>query len=65
MKLSENANNLRKTIEKAINDHQITREEYEQMVHMATSDGYIDPQEKELLRQLQEMIEDRTIRIVK
>lgn len=65
MKVSENANNLRKTIEKAIKDHQITREEYEEMVHMATSDGYIDPQERELLRHLQEMIEDRTIRIVK
>lgn len=65
MTLSENANNLRKIIEKAITDLQITRDEYEQIVHMATSDGYIDPQERELLRQLREMIEDKTIRLVK
>jgi hypothetical protein len=65
MALSTDANNLRKKIEIAIKDLQITRDEYEQIVHMATGDGYIDPQERELLRQLQEMIEDKTIRLVK
>jgi hypothetical protein len=65
MSLSREANSLRKLIEKAINDQQITRDEYEQIVHMATEDGYIDPQERELLRQLREMIEDKTIKLVK
>ncbi len=58
-------NNLRKIIENAIKDHQITREEYEEIIHLATADGYIDPQERELLRQLREMIEDKTIKIGK
>jgi hypothetical protein len=65
MALSKNANDLRKLIEKAIHDLQISRDEYEQIVHMATGDGYIDPQERELLRQLREMIEDKTIRLIK
>jgi hypothetical protein len=65
MALSKDANNLRIIIEKAIHDLQISRDEYEQIVHMATGDGYIDPQERELLRQLREMIEDKTIRLIK
>lgn len=65
MTLSHDANNLRIVIEKAIKDQQITRDEYEQIVHLATGDGYVDPQERELLRQLREMIEDKTIRMVK
>jgi hypothetical protein len=65
MTISREANKLRNLIENAIKDHQITREEYEQIVHMATEDGYVDTQERELLRQLREMIEDRTIKLVK
>jgi tellurite resistance protein len=65
MTLSRDANNLRNLIENAIKDQQITRDEYELIVHMATADGYVDPQERELLKQLQEMIEDKTIKIVK
>jgi len=65
MTLSQDAHNLRTIIENAIKDEQITRDEYEQIIHMATMDGYIDPQERELLRQLREMIEDKTIKLVK
>jgi hypothetical protein len=65
MALSKNANDLRILIEKAIHDLQISRDEYEQIVHMATGDGYIDQQERELLRQLREMIEDKTIKLIK
>lgn len=65
MTLSHDANKLRNLIEIAIKDQQITRDEYEQIVHMATGDGYVDPQERELLRQLREMIEDKTIKLVK
>jgi len=65
MTLSHAANNLRNLIENAIKDQQITRDEYEQIVHMATGDGYVDPQERELLRQFREMLEDKTITFVK
>jgi hypothetical protein len=65
MTLSHAANSLRNLIENAIKDQQITRDEYEQIVHMATGDGYVDPQERELLRQFREMLEDKTITFVK
>ena len=65
MTLSKDAHNLRNIIENAIKDHEITRDEYEQIIHHATADGYIDPQERALLSQLREMIEDKTIRLVK
>jgi hypothetical protein len=65
MTLSKDAHNLRIIIENAIKDHEITPDEYEQIIHHATSDGHIDPQERALLSQLREMIEDKTIRLVK
>ena len=65
MTLSKDAHKLRNIVENAIMDHQITRDEYEQIIHQATEDGYIDPQERALLSQLREMIEDKTIKLVK
>ena len=65
MTLSKDAQELRIIIENAIKDHQITRDEYEQIIHQATVDGHIDPQERSLLMQLREMIEDKTIKFVK
>ena len=64
MKLSEKAHNLRQIIEKAIEDHKISKSEYEQIIHGATEDGHIDPQERALLSELQEMISDKTVKIV-
>lgn len=64
MKLSSSAHNLRQVIEKAIEDHQITKAEYDMIIHEATEDGDIDQQERSLLRELQEMIEDRSVKIV-
>jgi tellurite resistance protein len=64
MKLSESADNLRKAIEKAIEDHKITRDEYDRILHLATEDGDIDPHEKALLRQLRDMIEDKHVKLV-
>jgi hypothetical protein len=65
MKVSESANRLKKMIEKAIEDHQITRDEYDQILHIATEDGHIDRHEQSLLAQLQEMIENKMVKIVK
>jgi uncharacterized membrane protein YebE (DUF533 family) len=64
-KLSESSKLLREMIEKAIEDHIITREEYDKIIYIATEDGFIDNQEKALLQQLQQMIEDKLVRFGK
>jgi uncharacterized membrane protein YebE (DUF533 family) len=64
MVLSESAARLKEMIIKAIEDHKITREEYDQIIHLATEDGHVDSQERALLAQLQDMIENRTVRFV-
>jgi uncharacterized membrane protein YebE (DUF533 family) len=64
MKLSDGAKSIRQMIEKAIIYHMITRHEYDMIIYQATADGHIDSQEKALLSQLQEMIEDKTVRLV-
>jgi len=64
MKYSESAGRLRTMIEKAIDDHKITRAEMDTILHIATEDGHIDPQEQALLNQLQEMIENKIVKYV-
>jgi tellurite resistance protein len=65
MPLSESAGRLKEMIKKAIEDHKITRDEMDMILHIATEDGHIDPQEQALLNQLQEMIEHKEVRFVK
>ena len=65
MALSESADRLRKVIEKAIEDHIITPEEYEEIIHIATEDGHIDAQERALLAELQDMIEHKSVKFGK
>ena len=65
MALSEDAVKLKKMIKKAIESHTITRDEYDQMIHMATKDGHIDNQERALLAELQDMINDKLIKFIK
>jgi len=64
MKLSDSAHNLRQAIEKAMEDHEISRDEYDMILHHATEDGHIDPQERSLLSQLQDMIADKIIKVI-
>ncbi len=64
MKLSESGNKLRILIEKAIEDHKITRDEYDGIINEAAKDSHIDPHERALLDQLQQMIEDKLIKMV-
>ena len=64
MKYSESAGRLRIMIEKAIQDQKITRDEMDAILHIATEDSHIDPHEQALLDQLQEMIENKTVRYV-
>jgi len=64
MRYSESAGRLRTMIEKAIDDHKITRAEMDTILNIASEDGYIDPHEQALLNQLQEMIENKTVKFV-
>ena len=64
-KVSDSSIRLREMIEKAIEDHVITREEYDKIIHIATEDGVIDRHEQALLSQLQQMIEDKMVRFGK
>lgn len=49
-------------IEKAIEDHEITHEEYDEIIHITYEDGDIDAQESALLSTLQEMIESKMVK---
>ena len=64
MVYSESANRARKMIEKAIEDHKITRAEMDTILNIVSEDGHIDPHEQALLNQLQEMIENRSVKFV-
>ena len=61
MKVSDSAHQLKDMIIKAIEDHKITREEYDQIIFLATEDGHIDPHERVLLEQLQELISNKSV----
>lgn len=64
MKLSSSAKSLRSLIEKAIEDHKISKDEYDMIIHHATEDGHIDKHEQALLSQLQDMISDKSVKLV-
>ncbi len=51
-------------IKKAIDDHHITTTEYETILMIADEDGVIDSQEKRQLTELQNMIENGTVKRV-
>lgn len=61
-KISNSSMRLKERIEKAIEDEVITREEYDEIIHIATEDGIIDKHEQALLRELQQMIEDKIVK---
>lgn len=61
MALSESGERVRLAIIKAIDDHIITPEEYDEILNIAMEDGHIDPQERALLAQLQQMIENKEV----
>lgn len=64
MKPSESGKKLYMVINKAIEDSQITRKEYDEILHIASADGVIDHQEKILLEQLQDMIHTGAVKMV-
>jgi hypothetical protein len=64
MNISDNAAKLRTIIDKAIEDHKISKAEYDMIIHEATQDGHLDDVERVLLAELQDMIESKVIRMV-
>ncbi len=65
MVISENNKRLRQLVNKAIEDHIITPEEYDEILEISFEDGHIDSQEQALLTELQKMIENKEIRFAK
>ena len=63
MPLSESARRLKVMIEKAIEDHSITRAEMDAILAIATEDSHIDKHEQALLHELQDMIENKLVKI--
>jgi hypothetical protein len=64
MSISESAARLKIMIEKAIEDHQITRDEMDKILNIATEDSHIDRHEQALLTELQDMIESKAVKII-
>lgn len=62
MAVTESNERLRSLIDQVIEDGIITHAEYDSILHIVTEDGHIDGQERAMIRQLQELIEDKTIR---
>lgn len=62
--VSDSSIRLREMIEKAIEDHKITRVDYDKILNIATEDGYIDQHEQALLSEMQQMIEDKHVKFV-
>lgn len=61
---NEKSQYLKDTILKAIDDHVITKAEYDKIIYLAIEDGIIDKQEQVLLRELQDMIEHKFVKII-
>ncbi len=61
---SEPGIKLRAMIKSAIDDERITPDEREQIMMLADEDGIIDKQEQALLAQLQDMIQNGTVKMV-
>ena len=64
MPYSKSAERLKKMIQKAIEDHQITRSEMDTIMAIATEDSHIDRHEQALLDQLQELIENKSVKVI-
>jgi rubrerythrin len=62
MKLTKSGLELKEVIEKAMKDHVITNNEYEEIMKVASNDGIVDDHEQRLLKQLQELLENGTLR---
>lgn len=64
-KPSKSAGGLKEIINHAISDLEITPAEYNRIMEFAHDDGHLDKEEKALLSQFHEMINNGTIKRVK
>ncbi len=64
-KPSKSASNLKELINHAIQDLEVTLDEYNKIMDCAHEDGHIDKEEKALLSQFQQMLSNGTIKRVK
>jgi hypothetical protein len=64
MTLSNDSKKLAELIKKAIHDHVVTNAEYEEILALADRDGVIDSTERALLRELNDMISDKSVKRV-
>jgi FixJ family two-component response regulator len=55
---------LADAIKKAIADHEITQAEHEEIVNLAMDDYALDPHEKSLMRELADMIANKSVKRV-
>ncbi len=62
--LSKEAAKLKEMIDKAIEDHELTTMEYEKILALANADMKIDPQERQLLAQLHELVNSGAVKRV-
>ena len=64
-KVSTSATGLNELIKNAIDDLEVTPEEYRNIMEHAQEDGHIDKEEQTLLAQFQSMISNGTIKRVR
>ncbi len=64
MKSGATGGELSEMIKKAISDGELTTKEYDEIMMVADQDMVIDSQEKNLLRQLQDLLANGTIKKV-
>jgi len=65
MLVTKKGQNLADVIRKAIEDSVITITEYEEIMSVASQDGILDKHEEALLRQLNDLIANKTITLGK
>ena len=65
MPSGESSAKLAEMIKKAIHDCELTTTEYNQILALAHQDGVVDAQERNLLRELQELVNNGTIKRVR
>ncbi len=63
-KPSKSAEKLQAMITKAIDDHQLSQTERATIMMLADEDGVIDAQERRLLAQLQDLIENGSVKVI-
>lgn len=64
-KPSKSAGSLKQIINEAISDLEITPTEYNAIMHAANEDGHLDTEEKALLSQFHQMLNNGTIKRVR